>query len=48
MKLYSDKKKQANGNNDFEVDALEVCVLQCMASCFKMKTDKYKNQWKRQ
>ena len=48
MKLFSDKKNQANGKIEFEVDALEVCVLQCMALCFKMQTDKYKNQWKRQ
>ena len=48
MKLFSDKKNQANGKIEFEVDALEVCVLQCMALCFKMQTDKYKNQGKRQ
>ena len=46
-KVAPDKKKQANGKIEFEVDALEVCVLQCMALCFKMQTDKYKNQWKR-
>ena len=36
MKLFSDKKIQANGKIEFEVDALEVCVLQCMALCFEI------------
>ena len=43
MKLFSDKH-QANGKIEFEIDALEVCVLQCIALCLQMQTDKYKNQ----
>ena len=47
MKLFSDKKKQANGKIEFEVDALEVCVhaWHCVLKC---KHTNIKKQWKRQ
>ena len=36
VKLFSDKKTSLYGKIEFEVDALEVCVLQCMALCFEI------------
>ena len=36
VKLFSDLRKRAYGKIEFEVDALEVCVLQCRALCFRV------------